>query len=170
MGSVSKVIDHINRNQLDNRVENLRVCNSFENNTNVAAHRDSKTKYKGVNINKDRFRARFRFYGKEYLVGIFYTVEYAVHMYNRKVKEIQGEFAYVNPIEMSFEEAERREKEAEQRTRISKYKNIVYQAPFKKWIAKKTINGKVWRSSKYKTEEEAYQALQNKLKECGLSE
>lgn len=47
-----EVIDHINRNTLDNRLANLRVCNSSVNNKNREGY--GSCKYKYMSINKAR--------------------------------------------------------------------------------------------------------------------
>ena len=45
----NEVIDHINRNTLDNRLDNLRVCNSSVNNKNRDGYGACKYKYMSVN-------------------------------------------------------------------------------------------------------------------------
>ena len=45
-------IDHINRDKLDNRVENLRWCNNGLNQTNKLKRPNTSSKYKGVSYNK----------------------------------------------------------------------------------------------------------------------
>lgn len=50
----SRIIDHINRNTLDCRKSNLRICTYSQNQMNQEVRLDSKTGYRGVTWNKKR--------------------------------------------------------------------------------------------------------------------
>ena len=52
-----EVVDHINRNGLDNRKHNLRIVNTSINNKNANVRNDSATRIKGVTKEKDRYIA-----------------------------------------------------------------------------------------------------------------
>lgn len=64
-------VDHINRNKLDNRRENLRIATRLLNNQNVSPRKRGTSKYRGVSWNKRRFRWEARAYcgGKRYSLG-----------------------------------------------------------------------------------------------------
>lgn len=51
-----EVIDHINRNRLDNRMQNLRICSAKENSYNTSKRKSTlrtcTSKYKGVTVQK----------------------------------------------------------------------------------------------------------------------
>lgn len=88
-------VDHINRNPLDNRKSNLRICTSQENNCNTPPRHSG---YKGVQKDYNRWVARITKDGKQITIGRFDTSEEAALAYNEKAKELFGEFAYLNNI------------------------------------------------------------------------
>lgn len=89
------VVDHQNGNGLDNRRENLRVCSTQENNSNLkprhAEHNSSQ--YKGVSRGeKSTWRARI---SHNYL-GSFGTEEQAARAYDAAARVKYGAFAWLN--------------------------------------------------------------------------
>ena len=102
----NEIIDHINQNGLDNRRENLRLCTHSQNHANTEKLRGNfSSKFKGVYIRKDREHLGFyasigsakgpRGVKKQYL-GRYPTEEEAARAYDKKAKELFGEFAYLN--------------------------------------------------------------------------
>lgn len=98
------LIDHINLNSLDNRKSNLRICTHTQNMMNRGSQKGSSSIYKGVcfanaisrlncikkwnaNIHKDK---------KKYNLGYFMTEIEAAKAYDKKAKELFGEFAFLN--------------------------------------------------------------------------
>lgn len=75
-----KVVDHINRNTLDNRRSNLRVVTTLVNNRNKGVYATSKTGYPGVNWDNTRgkWKARIRIEGTERQLGRFDNIEDAI--------------------------------------------------------------------------------------------
>lgn len=92
-----KTIDHINGNRLDNRKENLRICNQRENSRNSSARMGTSI-YKGGYENKQSWLAQITVDGKCYHIGSFDTQEEAALAYNEKAKEFHGDFAHLNVI------------------------------------------------------------------------
>jgi len=86
-------IDHINHNGLDNRRNNLRSCTNAENMWNCTKHRDSNTP-KGVYWDKQRQKwgVQICCHYKKYCLGRFDDLEQAVLAYNKKAKELFGNF------------------------------------------------------------------------------
>ena len=74
-------IDHINRDKLDNRIENLRCVTPTQNEWNKPCS--------GVNFEKGKWRARFKHFGKSIHVGLFETKDEALAAYQKALSEIR---------------------------------------------------------------------------------
>mgnify|MGYP003693895425 CR=1 FL=1 len=94
------LIDHRNRNPLDNRKKNLRVADLSKNGMNARKHRRGRptSKYKGVWWDKSRSKwaAMIRAYKKSILSGRFASEEEAARAYDQAAKKLHGEFALLN--------------------------------------------------------------------------
>ena len=92
------VVDHVNRDGLDNRRTNIRICTMSENMRNQTRHRDGSSKFKGVSWDQDRgkWRASLRVNGKTYNLGRYFSEEKAAMAYDKFALEQFGEFARVN--------------------------------------------------------------------------
>jgi len=79
-------IDHKNREQLDNRLDNLRECN----NRNNCINRSSTTNTPGVRKTRNgkKYRARIKINYKEVDLGTFDTEQEAIMAYKDKCREI----------------------------------------------------------------------------------
>lgn len=86
--------DHKNNNRLDNRKDNLRICNRSQNNLNIGKRPNNTSGYKGVFWRSDKklWLARV---GKIY-AGKFKDKEAAAKAYDKKAKELFGRFAKLN--------------------------------------------------------------------------
>ncbi len=96
-------IDHINRNKLDNRRCNLRLCNSSENMQNRKKHHIKSnsiyaSKYTGVKRHGKKWLSRIHKDNRCIHIGLYVTEEEAALAYNQKALELFGENAYVNNI------------------------------------------------------------------------
>jgi hypothetical protein len=96
-----KMVDHINKNGLDNRIENLRVCTNSENRRNSKIQRNNTLGYKGIALDKrtNTYRVRLNVNGKRRSFGYYPDVETAAKKYDELAKEFYGEFASLNFIE-----------------------------------------------------------------------
>lgn len=84
------VVDHINRNPLDNRRINLRVCTVAENNRNLSIRKNNTSGIMGVYYRKNRgyWVAQKYYKGKWTVKGGFKTKEEAAE-YRKYLEEIQ---------------------------------------------------------------------------------
>ncbi len=73
------MVDHINRNGLDNRKTNLRIADKRINTLNSKTRSDSTTGITGVSANRDKWRAYTYRDGKQVSLGTFDTIEEATH-------------------------------------------------------------------------------------------
>lgn len=91
-------IDHINRDKSDNRFDNLREATRQQNIWNSRTRSNSTTGYKGVSYRKDikKWRAFIAIKGKLCTIGNFDSPELAADAYDKKAKEVHGEFAFLN--------------------------------------------------------------------------
>lgn len=87
-------IDHINGDRTDNRLCNLRVATTAQNNQNSPKKKSNSSGYKGVSFDARRnsYRVRVRANNKVYWVGYFKTPEDAHAAYCKKAKELHGVF------------------------------------------------------------------------------
>lgn len=95
--SECKHVDHINGDGLDNRKANIRPATQGQNLMNRGKQINNTSGYKGVSrTGKDKWKAMIQFEGKDYYAGSFKTKEEAALAYDKKAKELFGEFAKTN--------------------------------------------------------------------------
>ena len=107
--------DHINLNHLDNRKENLRIATHQENGWNkgksrACRHGEPTSRFKGVSYSpirgKDRWVVLIKYVkpghhkstGSVIRVGYFFDEIEAAKAYNKKIVQLRGKWAWVNPI------------------------------------------------------------------------
>lgn len=94
-----QVIDFINRDRDDTRIENLRLATSSEDARNrlLKSHPNGLKGVSKFNSDKNlkKFRSTIRVNGKRIHLGQFATPEEAHAAYREKVKELHGEFGLV---------------------------------------------------------------------------
>lgn len=136
------VVDHIDNNKVNNKVENLNII-SRRTNTHKEKIANSHSIYKGVSFDKQRslWKSYVFYKGKTNHLGFFNNEEEAYKEYLKAVELIEkGLFNSIH------------------RSSSSQYKNI-YKTKHDTWVAHKKTNGKDFRIGTFKTELEAYQAL-----------
>jgi hypothetical protein len=92
---VGKEIDHINGDGLDNRLDNLRLCEHGQNLCNRCQQsNNNSSKFKGVSWNKKSQKWEVHV-SHEYL-GLFTKEHEAALAYDKRAKELFGEYARLN--------------------------------------------------------------------------
>lgn len=96
-GSVPKFLDHINCNRNDNRIENLRPATHEQNLQNQLTPKNSTSKVKGVNWNKNinKWLVRLCVNKKRIFCGYFDNFDDAVEVAKNKRIQEHKEFARV---------------------------------------------------------------------------
>ena len=143
------VVDHINNNPLDNRLENLQLISQREN---VSKDRkNGASKYTGVfwDKQKNKWISKICINEKIIYLGCFNTEEEASKYYQNALKSIENneEIVIKKPIFSSI------------------YKGASWCKRKNKWNCQIIINGTRKHLGYFNTELEAHQAYQNKLSE-----
>lgn len=84
------LIDHIDGDALNNRIENLRLVNRSQNNWNSKAKGPL---CKGITKVGNKYRAKIMYKGETYSIGTFNTVEEASREYKEAAELLYGEYA-----------------------------------------------------------------------------
>lgn len=93
-------IDHIDRNPLNDKIENLRAATSAQNKTNRGSAKNSTSKYLGVSWNTkySRWVAQICFNYKQHNLGYFDSEIEVALAYNRAAVRHHGEYANLNIV------------------------------------------------------------------------
>lgn len=100
MGKMLKGVewDHINRNPLDNRRENLRLTTRQQNSMNRGPNKNNSTGFKGVCFDKSRgkYLAGVKVNYRRVNLGRYKTAEEAARVYDAAARKHHGEYAVLN--------------------------------------------------------------------------
>ena len=91
------VVDHINRNSLDNRKANLRPVTAMQNTWNTK-RKGGTSRFKGVTWNKreKKWKVQLAHKWKSIHLGLFTDEIEAAKTYDEAAKKYRGEFAVLN--------------------------------------------------------------------------
>jgi hypothetical protein len=84
-GYLPELLDHIDRNKLNNRIENLREANKELNSWNRDRQANNTSGHRGVSWNKNagKWHAYIKIKGKRIHLGLFNTVDEARQVYEK---------------------------------------------------------------------------------------
>jgi len=89
-------IDHKDNNGLNNQESNLRIATAGQNGANCKKRKNNKSGFKGVVIRRKKFIAQIHYGVTQHYLGTFNTANEAARAYDKKAKEVFGEFANLN--------------------------------------------------------------------------
>ncbi|MBE0536734.1 MAG: HNH endonuclease [Phycisphaerae bacterium] len=94
------VVDHIDRDGMNNTKRNLRICSNAQNMSNIGPAANKSSRYKGVSLHKASGLWRASIFCRERRrsthLGYFRDEIAAAKAYDQKAKERFGEYAYLN--------------------------------------------------------------------------
>ena len=151
-GTQKVVVDHKNNEKIDNRLTNLQLINQRKN-----ASKDKSSYYlKCIGISycdrSSKWKSRLRINGKLIHLGVFTIKEEAYKCYKNAVEAIE------NGEEIKYNIKEKN----------SKFKGISYCKRDRLWIAFYYSDKKSKRLGGFKTEQEAFEARENYIKNLNL--
>jgi hypothetical protein len=88
------IIDHIDNNSLNNKIENLREGTRSQNQHNSKLPKHNTSGHKGVTFHKPsgKWRVRIKMHGKEHYFGFYVNKEDAIKVAIEARKKLHGEF------------------------------------------------------------------------------
>lgn len=96
----NKILDHKDRNGLNNAKDNLRVANKSTNSMNRAkVNKTCSSKYKGVSFNGMKWHSYIKLNGKRTNIGWFDTEKEAALAYNEEAKKLHSIFGVLNEVQ-----------------------------------------------------------------------
>jgi len=148
-GTHKIVVDHINGIRSDNRLENLQLITNLENSSKD--RKNGSSKYTGVTWSKDnsKWKSTINVNNKNISLGYFTSEEEASEYYQNALKAIENNEEIVIKRQIT----------------TSNYKGVCWDKKLKKWRSEISINKERKYIGCFKTEIEAHNAYQNKLKE-----
>lgn len=157
------LVDHRNRDRLDNQKANLREVNKAQNGMNSMTSTGS-SGFKGVSWDKhkNRWEVHIRVSGAALFLGRYDDEREAAFAYDKAARHYFGEYACTNfrgSETVSAQEValSQRQKRAERLT--SKYYGVVWQASRNKWAAQISVGGRNKPLGRFTSEEVAARAF-----------
>lgn len=95
------IIDHIDRNGLNNKRENLRLATRSENRSNSKKFANNTSGYIGVYFRRNKWEVQITKNGKSHYIGVFNSIIEAAKAYDIMALKLNGNFAHLNfPIDI----------------------------------------------------------------------
>lgn len=134
-------VDHINRNPLDNRRENLRECTPAQNRRNRGPFKNNKTGYVGVRLSRSpgKFIAQIGHQKTTIYLGTYESAEEAARAYDAAAQHFHEEYATLN-FPADVRPYVPRPYTPQQKSSI--YRGVCWLKGHQKWTAQLRVKGK----------------------------
>lgn len=139
----NKAIDHVNRNKLDNRRDNIRVATPSQNLMNQNKWKNKTSRYKGVSWNARR--KKWQVFIRHKYLGNYKTEKQAAAAYDKAAKELFGDYACVNNVNCNFIDSRGQLLS----TNTSGFRGVHWSNRRSKWIVKIIIKNKEYYLGQY---------------------
>jgi hypothetical protein len=95
-GEWPKLLDHKNRDQLDDRIENLRIASHSQNHANTCLQTNNTSGFKGVSwySRGSKWEAYIKVDGRRIKLGYYADIREACNAYVEAAKKHFGDFHY----------------------------------------------------------------------------
>lgn len=153
-----RVVDHIDRNPLNNQRSNIRICTEAENYLNRKVLVTNTSGFKGVSWHKQykKWRAQIQVNCKKTVIGFYDSPEDAHAAYCVAAKKMHGEFANTE-IKAVAELAGEHVAYVKRKNKTG-FKGVKFDPECRKWTSKIMRNGKMRYLGYFNTPEAAHEA------------
>ena len=93
-----RLVDHIDGNPTNNRIENLREASKKENRWNCKPNKDTISGVKGVYKDGSKWKALVNVDGVRYYLGMYESIQEAEAVVKVKYEELQKDFAFKGEV------------------------------------------------------------------------
>ena len=163
------LVDHRDRDKLNNQKSNLRLATKSTNGMNRPKPINNTSGYKGVKWNKERslWDVNIQANSKNKFVGRFDTVEEAAKVYDFYARKFHGEFAMLNFPDINYTPPKIRRKV---RRGNSQYKGVSFVKASGKFSARCRVRRFAKFLGLFNTEKEAVDIYDAYVISCGIPE
>lgn len=152
------MLNHKDLNKTNNKVNNLEWCNNRQNVSHYYDSIETTSKYLGVSVEGNSFRAQIKVEGNRYCLGSYKVEKKAAETYEKALNILETDglekmIEYQKQVKNKFS---------------SKYKGVSYDKSRNKWKATLKLKGVSYLNKRFNNETEAVEAIIKKYLELKI--